>query len=669
MNENTFSGENNFEQKETQNMYHTVQNKRIKPVGEIADIIVMIINYFLTAELISSLCTSNDGGFTWRTTVVYFLFFITATVYILSKKKEISLKAIPIGAAALVLSCSFAFHSLFSLAPVIFISLIILSGMYCTVLTKSEIHSFGSYFSFIDILRCELFIPLRHIFLPYLSITKGLKKRERKEKAEKKRTLLPVILGVLFAVPVLLVVIPLLVNSDAAFSSVIKSFFEPFYEKISQFFGNIFDRLFSLEGIFGYIAAIFIAPYIFSVMFSFRYGIARSENKDTSEKYLRLRKASKSFLGTFLAVICVVYAVYLLSQTAYFFSAFTGHLPSGVKISVTEYARSGFFEMVKIAVINFFLVAFSVVFSKRKSGKITGIVKALNVFLCVFTIIISATSISKIVLYISRFGLTEKRIYVFVFDILLIIMLLCVILRFFIEKFPYMKVITASVCVCLAVLGLSGTSKFIADRNTDAYLSGKLKEIDIDTLYCMSPSSVEALERIANSETESAKDAATALERIRNYFVNYHSSPIINSDGTLNKNASFDNLEEYRAGKIIARNKDKFSHLLDKNIAFVYIDGCEKIKSISVSTDKETVGVSNADGSCLEDYRLFRFEINTENVKTFYFDVVTENSEYSFRHSTNFISLSSYSGKKIESYPYEENKIFNESGVMEYIGY
>ena len=73
-----------------QNQSQIIQNTAIKskPIGSIADIIVMIINYILTGELISALFLSSSFIFTWKTTAVYFLFFITATAYIVTKKKE-----------------------------------------------------------------------------------------------------------------------------------------------------------------------------------------------------------------------------------------------------------------------------------------------------------------------------------------------------------------------------------------------------------------------------------------------------------------------------------------------------------------------------------------------------------------------------------------------------
>lgn len=613
--------------------YHTEQKptERKKIIGSLADIIVGLLTFILTGELISSLAMSNNFSFTWKTTVIYFLFFITATAYIVTKKKEISLKAIPVGATALLLSLTFALHSNQGISTVIFLTIMILSGIYCIVLTKSGVYPLGSYFTLLDILKCEFLIPLGNIFTPYPAIARGIAaKKDKSEKKTDKKKVLPILLGIIVAVPVLLIVVPLLIDGDAAFSSVVGAVFKPFSEGFSKFFEELFDKIFNFDKVFYYFAAVFFSPYIFSVMFSFRHGINNEKNKDTSANYRALRKAPQSFFAAFLTVISVVYVIYLLSQTAYFFSAFTGHLPSGVKITVTEYAREGFFEMMKIAVINFCLIAFSVLFAKRTKGKITGIIKALDIFLCVFTIIISSTSLSKIILYMNRFGLTQKRIYVFVFDIVLIIAFLCVIVRFFTEKFPYMKVIISSVCIALTLLGFVGTDKFICDRNADLYLSGKLQNIDTEVMRNMSPSSVEALVAIAESDKPAAAQARIRLMDIRTGYAYYSYAAVLTQEGVIAKDASFDNLEEYKAVKALC---DYFS---DDNLAndsehkaFIYYPdyfNSGEIMTLAVTTEKETSVVQNADGSPL-DAQLYTFDIETAGVKHFTYTMTLKNGE------------------------------------------
>lgn len=613
-----------------------------KRTGGIADIIAMIITYILTAELIASLLLSNFLNFTWHTTVVYFLFFITATAYIVSKKKELSMKAIPYGAAALILSLSFSLHQNSGLNALTLLAIMILSGIYCITLTKSGVHSLSSYFSLIDILRCEFTLPLKNIFVPYPAMIRGIRTGGKPHLKKPDKKWLYAALGVVLAIPVLIIIVPLLIEGDAAFGSLF-TFVDPMREALSKFFDKFSDYIFSSEKLLCYFAALFISPYIFSVMFSFRHGINREENRDTSEKYIKMRKAPQSLAVPFLAVICVVYAVYLLSQTAYFFSAFTGHLPSGVKITVTEYARQGFFEMMKIAVINLILIALTVLFSKRRNGRLTGAVKALDIFLCVFTIIISSTSLSKIILYINRFGLTQKRVYVFVFDIVLILAFLSVILRFFISRFPYMKIIIASVCVAFMLICVGGADKFICDKNAELYLSGRLESIDVSVMEYMSPASVGALVKIAESDKPAAPQARIYLMEIRKNYAYYSYTAAIDRNGKISEDASFDSLEEYNAVKMLCDYFSEEVHPTDDSdhTAFIHIAFYgENVMSLSVTTDKETLALQNADGSPLERGKPFVFDIDTTDTEKFTYTMTLDDGEaYTFESKSNFIMI------------------------------
>ena len=63
-------------------------------------------------------------------------------------------------------------------------------------------------------------------------------------------------------------------------------------------------------------------------------------------------------------------------------------------------------------------------------------IKGFDLFLCGFTLVIVMTSISKILLYIAEYGLTHKRLYVFVADIILVVAFAMVTVRFF-KKYGY----------------------------------------------------------------------------------------------------------------------------------------------------------------------------------------------------------------------------------------
>ncbi len=549
--------------------YASVQVKPKKANMSVFDLVAWCINFVLTYFLIDAVI---NEGMAYGVTLVYFSFFAFATFYIVSKTKTFSKKAVLPGASALLCALSFSLHGESTLSSVAFFALIYLSGSYCVKLTGSNRHGDRSYFYLLDVLKCEVLLPLGNLFTPLLCLG-TIKKGERKK--TNRKTVLGVIIGILLAVPVLLVVIPLLQEGDAAFDNLIGGT----VSAISNWFNKLglFDNLdLDYFNPLAFVGACIFAPYIYSVMFAFRHGIADKENKDTTENYAKLRFAKSSLIGPFLGVISLVYVVYLFSQLSYLFSAFTGHLPGGMKITVAEYAVKGFGEMATIAVINFVLIGISVLFAKRKDGgKLTSLVKCLDLFLCVFTLVITASSISKILLYISTFGLTEKRVYVFAFDIVLVIAVICVIVRLFKEKFPYMKVILIGGFAIFTALNLVGTDTIINNYNVDMYLAGKIKCLDVRELIEIKPTSLKNLDKVVSKgnkhDSELAKNFIGEIVGI--YYSEDRQHPY--------------NSDEYNAIKYYQKNKDRFEnycaeYYVDHSTLFIYLDTKEEIETIEV---------------------------------------------------------------------------------------
>lgn len=598
------------------------------------DFVASIICFVLTAFLISSV-TNSGLTVTWVTTAAYIGFFVLATLFITAKTKEFPLKAILPGGLALVSSFSFALHYNEMLNAVIFIVLMYLSGSYCIALTNSNIHSQGSFYYLLDVLKCEVFTPLKKLTLPLTSFVKSRKNRKKRAKTSPKKWL-PIAVGVVFAIPVLSVVIPLLIKSDAAFDSMIGTVFNDFASKIIDFIDKLYSSI-SID-IVSIILAFIFAPYIFSVMFSFRHGVAKEENKDTSAKYRKFRVAPTAFFAAFLSIISVVYVIYLLSQTAYFFSAFSGHLPFGEEITVTEYARRGFFELAQIAAINFALVALTVAIAKRTDNKIPKLIKSFDVFLCVFTMLLCTISISKILLYINEFGLTEKRVYVFCADIVLLLVFLSIILRLFVDKFPYMKVIVGSVCITLAILGIAGVQNIIASYNTQAYLSGKIDNPDIEQLSDFDSVGAKYLKEIADSNTEKSKEAEIALSVQFNRFLNY--------DGlSRDKN----NYDDYKASKFydkyISSLPNKSKELLKASTAYVVLRYSDNIESVAVSLCNQTCVVSNANGTMLGNDEVFKFEFNFKEVL----------AKVNFVEDLNYVYTITFADGEVQKYESKSN--------------
>lgn len=471
--------------------------------------------FLLTYALFHSLTETFDPNA--LTAVAYWGLFAFATVWISIKQKRFPLKALLPGVLCVISCLSFLLHSDGDLHLVLFLLLIPLSGFYCIALTGSNVHSFGSFYVLLDLLHCELTLPLKHLFAPITALIDTVTaRRAEKSDGKKRRTWIPIVIGLLVAFPVLLIVIPLLIDSDAAFESFAGAAYAA-VQRALEAVGDFIAEYLPFNG-FALFLALLFTPYILAVMYSFASGTAKKENTDTSDKYRKLQRTPLPFFAALLGAISAVYVIYLLTQTAYFFSAFSGHLPSGAAITVTEYARRGFFEMVKLAGVNFVLIALSVGFCKRSDGRLPKVLKGLNAFLCAFTMLLCAISLSKILLYIRAFGLTEKRIYVFAADVALLFVFAAILLRLFIEKFPYMKVILAAVFLSAATLGIVGVNSTITRYNTNRLLGDASESRRfVDVWVDCGDAGLPYLQIIAASDTAYAKQAQERLDNIYVY--------------------------------------------------------------------------------------------------------------------------------------------------------
>ncbi len=299
-----------------------------------------------------------------------------------------------------------------------------------------------------------------------------------------KKAIGKVLIGLVCAIPVLIIVIPLLISSDDAFRGM-----------MSNISGNTFSTI--LKAIFGIILS----------LFAISYGFSLKTGRITKVKEGKFTGVENVYIISFLSAIAVCYLLYLFSQLAYFFSAFKGFLPDG-DITYAQYARKGFFEMCIIAVINLGLVFFSMLLAKKQNGKVCAGLQIIATFISVFTLIIIATAISKMVLYISEYGMTILRITTSAFMLFLAVVFISVILRIYITKINIVKTALLSAGLIVMLLGTVNVNAICAKYNYEAYKLGKLDSVDIEAIYNLGDEGIPYITRLAYSEDEMIADEA-----------------------------------------------------------------------------------------------------------------------------------------------------------------
>lgn len=317
------------------------------------------------------------------------------------------------------------------------------------------------------------------------------------DRSGNKKTVGKVLVGLLCAIPVLFVVVPLLLSSDDAFKGM-----------MNKMFKDIGPTIF--KSVVGVMLSVFVASYGFSLQ----------KGRTAKAKESKFAGIENVYIISFLSAISVCYLLYLFSQLAYFFSAFKGFLPEG-GITYAQYARKGFFEMCVIAVINLALVFTALLLAKKKNGKACHGIKALATFIGLFTLVIIATAVSKMVLYIDAYGMTVKRLTTSAFMVFLAVVFISVILRVYLLKINVVKTALVTAGCIVLLLGTVNVNRVCAKYNYDAYMSGKLTTVDVHSLYDLGYEGIPYIAKLAGDKDQTvAKDAKYYLAKayLRDYF-------------------------------------------------------------------------------------------------------------------------------------------------------
>lgn len=288
------------------------------------------------------------------------------------------------------------------------------------------------------------------------------------KKLRQGRNLLAFLLGLLLCLPVLGFTLPLLIGADKGFASLIDSMFRELFENLLPIV---------LYGLFG----IPVGCYLFGLVAGGIHKCNTDVNPSIMQKIpVGLRKLPMISVYTLLCVIGIVYVLFMTVQTGNLFSSFAGRCPEGYQ-SYAEYAREGFFELCKVAAFNGALLLAANCFSKHSSQE-SGFLRFCNVFLSVLTLLLLITAMNKMVLYVSAYGLSVRRLLPSWFMIFLgLCFVLVIVLQW--KHFSVIRGIAILGSIMFVMLCLVDLDGLTASYNLNRYQSGTLSNFSVDFLY------------------------------------------------------------------------------------------------------------------------------------------------------------------------------------------
>lgn len=185
-----------------------------------------------------------------------------------------------------------------------------------------------------------------------------------------------------------------------------------------------------------------------------------------------------------LGSVSLVFFAFLLIQFAYFFGGEGAITNQG--FAYAEYARQGFFELIAVSLIAFFLLLAAARQVVRDGTRHLPVFKWLAGILILETVFVMASSFQRLSLYELAYGFTTLRLYSHIFIVWIGTILLLLGYEIFVREdraaFAFRGIISMA-CFLLAV-NILNPDQFIARQNIERY--AEMSEIDLGYLSTLS---------------------------------------------------------------------------------------------------------------------------------------------------------------------------------------
>ena len=313
--------------------------------------------------------------------------------------------------------------------------------------------------------------------------------------------------SILIIIPIVLVVLLLLVSADMMF----KNLFSGLFDLLKDFsLGDLIGRTILIIILFMYMGC--SLKYL---LVKYQDGLKSNSDVKSIDDYT---------IKLLLTVLNIIYIVFDIIQirSLLFHRVATG-------INYAEYARSGFFQLMVISIINLVILLLS------KRSKENNYTKYMSLGMVFLTFIIILSSIFRMYLYESAYGYTVLRLGVYTILFTEIILLIPTIIYIFKTKFNVFKYYLIIMVSVYTFINLFSVDYIIAYNNINRYYhTGK---IDLDYLENYEYDNVKLLKDLHDKT-----DEIDIKEDLDAYFT------IIKND------IDMDNIFEYKLSKSIAKN-------------------------------------------------------------------------------------------------------------------
>lgn len=322
-------------------------------------------------------------------------------------------------------------------------------------------------------------------------------------RGDKKRTY-GILIGLLCAIPVLAIVLALLISADSVFSGM--------FTNIGDWIGDTdFPRW-----LWKAVRVVLVGLLFFSGLYFLTQTRSAPQQAQSDAQETKQPHAAAPFV-TVLVLLDIVYVVFSVIQIVFLFGgAETATMQGGY----AQYARSGFFQLVAVTAINLCAVLLTVLWAKRctESGRLA--LRVLALVLLGLTLIILASAVFRMSLYISVYALSMLRLLTLWAMFVILVSIFAAAWKTLHPEFNFWRVLFLVALCSWTLLSLIGPMRIIAEYNVSAFISGQVAQFDLqyfEAAIGWNGEILPALRRLQESGMYSnANELKWAISRVQN---------------------------------------------------------------------------------------------------------------------------------------------------------
>lgn len=342
-------------------------------------------------------------------------------------------------------------------------------------------------------------------------------------------TLIAVVTGVIVAMGILCVTLPLLLSSDIMFSKI-----------FGEILGYInFSTLFWIS--FTFIIG-FTLPYAFFTALC-RYNFP--EGKERGMRFF------DPVIGiTFTSIISLIYLIYCVIQIMYLFLGMSAGLPEYV--TYAEYARGGFWELLFVSVINFIVILLCMYLFRENV-----VLKVILTIISGCTFVMIVSSAYRMKMYVDEYNLTFLRILVFWFLVVLALIMAGMVIHIYKKEFHLFHYIILVVSVMYIGFSFSRPDVIIAK-----YDIAQWKNTDSDDFFYLmyETMSIDAAPEIAKVDLDDKEWKKVENEYLKQSMYNYFLNISLNNEDIYFRKANYSRIRAKMAADWFIEEHKDYDH-------------------------------------------------------------------------------------------------------------